>query len=213
MVDREPEVAVALVERQDVTMGPRLQPLLPRPIGFAHRGARAHAQENTLEAFDLALRLGATGLESDVWLTADGHPVLDHDGVLGRWPRRRSIAEANRAELPAHIPTLAEFYDQVGTAHPVSLDMKDPAAFAAVLGAARNAGGNAEENLWMCYWEVEQLREWREHTTAKLVDSTRLAKIKEGAERRANELRNLGIDAVNLRLNDWSGEEFRAFRI
>ncbi len=31
----------------------------------------------------LALRLGATGLESDVWLTADGVPVLDHDGVVG----------------------------------------------------------------------------------------------------------------------------------
>ena len=47
------------------------------PYAFAHRGARALAAENTLEAFTLALRLGATGLESDVWLTADGEAVLE----------------------------------------------------------------------------------------------------------------------------------------
>src|SRR4051794_27300736 len=62
----------------------RLPSLLDEPIAFGHRGARAHAPENTLEAFELALRLGANGLESDVWLTADGVPVLDHDGVLRR---------------------------------------------------------------------------------------------------------------------------------
>lgn len=186
-------------------MATRLSPILPRPIGFAHRGARAHAPENTLEAFDLALRLGATGLESDVWVTADGIAVLDHDGEVGRWPKKRVIADANSEELPEHIPSLAEFYDHVGTEHEVSLDVKDPASFQAVLDAARNAGGGAEENLWLCHSNYEQLRDWREHTTARLVDSTRLAKIKEGPERRANELRNLGIEAVNLRITDWSG--------
>src|SRR5262249_9005601 len=40
----------------------RLPSLLDPPIAFAHRGARAHAPENTIEAFRLALRLGATGL-------------------------------------------------------------------------------------------------------------------------------------------------------
>lgn len=186
-------------------MAPRLSPLLPQTIGFAHRGARAHAPENTLEAFDLALRLGATGLESDVWVTSDGIAVLDHDGVVGRRPRRRSIADVVRADLPEHIPSLAEFYDHVGTDHEVSLDVKDPASFEAVLGAARNAGGKAEEHLWLCHPNYEQLRDWREHTSARLVDSTRLSKIKEGPERRANELRNLGIDAINLRLPDWTG--------
>lgn len=186
-------------------MATRLSPLLPRPIGFAHRGARAHAPENTIEAFDLALRLGATGLESDVWVTRDGIAVLDHDGDVGRWPRKKTIAETDRSALPDHIPTLAEFYDNLGTHHEVSLDVKDAAAFSAVLDAARNAGGEAEEHLWLCHPNYEQLRDWREHTTARLVDSTRLSKIKEGPERRANELRNLGIEAVNLRLSDWNG--------
>ena len=53
-----------------------------RPILFAHRGAKAHSRENTLESFELAVRLGATGLETDVWLTKDNQAVLDHDGVI-----------------------------------------------------------------------------------------------------------------------------------
>ena len=81
--------------------------LLDPPIGFAHRGARAHAPENTLDAFALALRLGATGLETDLWLTADGVPVLDHDGVVRRRGRQRPIAAVAKSALPASIPPLS----------------------------------------------------------------------------------------------------------
>ena len=88
-------------------MPTRLPALDPPPIAFAHRGARAHAPENTVEAFALALKLGATGLETDVWVTADGVAILDHDGVVGRRPRRRPIAEVARAELPEHVPDAA----------------------------------------------------------------------------------------------------------
>ena len=84
---------------------------LQDPIGFAHRGASAHAPENTLEAFSLALRLGASGLESDVWLTRDGIPVLDHDGVVRNSLRRkRPISTVDQADLPHHIPSLDELY-------------------------------------------------------------------------------------------------------
>jgi glycerophosphoryl diester phosphodiesterase len=38
-----------------------------------------------------------------------------------------------------------------------------------------------------------------------LVDSTRLANLKEGPERRAATLRAEGIDAVNLHHSDWNG--------
>ncbi len=80
-------------------------PNADRPtVLFAHRGARAHERENTLPAFELAVRLGATGLESDVWVTADGVAVLDHDGVVGGRLRRRPIASVERAALPDHIP-------------------------------------------------------------------------------------------------------------
>jgi len=46
---------------------------------YAHRGASAERPENTLEAFELALELGADALETDVHVTRDGHVVVIHD--------------------------------------------------------------------------------------------------------------------------------------
>lgn len=44
-----------------------------------HRGARGLAPENTLAAFERALEIGVTTLETDVHLSADGILVLSHD--------------------------------------------------------------------------------------------------------------------------------------
>lgn len=49
-----------------------------------HRGAAAHAAENTLESFALALAGGADALELDVHLTADGEVVVMHDPRVDR---------------------------------------------------------------------------------------------------------------------------------
>jgi glycerophosphoryl diester phosphodiesterase len=49
------------------------------PILYAHRGASLELPENTLEAFGLALDLGAGALETDAHMTRDGHVVLSHD--------------------------------------------------------------------------------------------------------------------------------------
>jgi glycerophosphoryl diester phosphodiesterase len=183
---------------------PRVPSQRRPPIGFAHRGASAHAPENTLEAFSLAVRLGATGLESDVWVTADGVAVLDHDGVVRRGLRRRPISEVPRAELPEHIPSLGELYEQCGTGLPLSLDVKDPAAFEATVGAARDAG--AAEHLWLCHPDWRLLATWRRAADdVRLVDSTRKAKLKEGPERRAMSLSDAGIDCINMHESDWTG--------
>jgi glycerophosphoryl diester phosphodiesterase len=171
---------------------------------FAHRGARAHAPENTIEAFTLALRLGASGLESDVWLTADGVAVLDHDGVVGGPFRRRSIASVDRSALPEHVPTLAELYDSVGPSVPLSLDVKDPAAFDEVVRVARTVG--AVEHLWLCHPDASLLAGWRSASEAvRLVHSTRLGVLGVGPERHAARLRADGIDGINLHHAEWSG--------
>ncbi len=181
---------------------PRVVPLRQSPIAFAHRGARAHAAENTLEAFTLGLRLGATGLESDVWLTADGVPVLDHDGVVGRL-RRTPIRSVDRADLPPHIPSLRELYETVGVDIPLSLDVKDPAAFTATVEVAEACG--ADERLWLCHPDWELVATWRARSDAiHLVDSTRMKRIPEGPERRAMSLRNAGIEVLNMHHSDWS---------
>ncbi|MDQ4144641.1 MAG: glycerophosphodiester phosphodiesterase [Actinomycetota bacterium] len=71
---------------------------------MAHRGASAYAPENTLEAYDLALALGATGIELDVHETKDGVLVVVHDETVSRTLRgcdsiSQHIAELTWAEL------------------------------------------------------------------------------------------------------------------
>lgn len=88
----------------------------PRLVVFAHRGARAHAPENTLLAFRLAYALGADAIECDVQLSADGQLVIIHDGRLNRTTNARGpVGQRTLAELRAldagrgeRIPTLAE---------------------------------------------------------------------------------------------------------
>jgi glycerophosphoryl diester phosphodiesterase len=182
----------------------RLPALRPPAVLFAHRGARAHAPENTVEAFTLGLRLGATGLESDVWITADGQAVLDHDGILGGPFRRRRIRDVAREDLPPHVPTLAELYEACGTRFELSLDVKDPDAFDEVLRVSRTAG--AVERLWLCHPDAAVLAGWRERSeAARLVHSTRIAALEGGMERHAATLRAAGIDVVNLHHSEWSG--------
>ena len=176
------------------------------PILFAHRGARAHAPENTLESFRTALAMGATGLESDVWLSADGVAVLDHDGVVKGGMRRRSISGVDRGKLPGHIPTLADLYAECGTDFELSLDIKDAAAAKEVVEVARAAGGGAPERLWLCHPNWELVASWRPlGDDIHLVDSTRIRRIKEGPERRAATLAEVGVDAINMHATDWTG--------
>jgi glycerophosphoryl diester phosphodiesterase len=185
----------------------RLPSLLPRPILFAHRGARAYAPENTIAAFELALRLGATGLESDVWVTADRIAVLDHDGEVrrGRW-RKQPIAEIARGDLPEHIPTLAEMIDHCGRDYQLSLDLKDEDSGALVVATIRHHFPEMMGSTWLCHHHLPKLIELRplDHDV-KLVDSTRLSKLSEGPERHAATLAEHGIDAVNMRGAQWTG--------
>lgn len=51
---------------------------------WAHRGASGYAPENTMEAFGLAIEMGADGIELDVQLTRDGEIVVIHDETLQR---------------------------------------------------------------------------------------------------------------------------------
>lgn len=51
---------------------------------FAHRGASMYAPENTMPALELAVELGAEGVEIDIRLTKDQVPVLIHDDSVDR---------------------------------------------------------------------------------------------------------------------------------
>jgi glycerophosphoryl diester phosphodiesterase len=77
-------------------------------LNIAHRGASGHAPENTLPAFELAVKQGAHMFELDVHLSADGHVVVHHDDDVlrcsdarQRFPGRASyfISDFSLAEL------------------------------------------------------------------------------------------------------------------
>ena len=82
----------------------------PRPLVFAHRGGSALAPENTIQAFDNGLRLGADGLELDVRLSRDGVVVVHHDRTLDRTTELRGpVARHTGNELGrAGVPALAD---------------------------------------------------------------------------------------------------------
>ncbi len=70
------------------------------PRVIAHRGSSAHAPENTLAAFQLALDVGADGVEFDVQLARDGVPVVIHDATLERTGLRpQRVAELTSKQL------------------------------------------------------------------------------------------------------------------
>lgn len=54
------------------------------PIIIAHRGASAYAPENTLEAFEKAIEMGAAIIETDVHQTKDSVVVIMHDLSVDR---------------------------------------------------------------------------------------------------------------------------------
>jgi glycerophosphoryl diester phosphodiesterase len=184
----------------------RLPTLLERPIAFAHRGARAHAPENTIEAFQLALEWGASGLESDVWITKDGVAVLEHDGVFGRRPRRRYLTDMRRDELPSHVPSLAEMLDACGSEYHLSLDLKSPQAGEIVLATISDRAPELIERTWLCHPDLAVLTALRpSHPDVKLVHSIRLERMSDGPERHAARLAEAAIDVVNMRKDDWNG--------
>ncbi|MGC9525952.1 MAG: glycerophosphodiester phosphodiesterase [Limnospira sp.] len=90
---------------------------------IAHRGFSAVAPENTLVAFEAAVRRGANSIEFDVQITADGIPVIFHDPTLDRITgtpgtvREKTLAELQQLDAGAWfaeryagatIPTLEE---------------------------------------------------------------------------------------------------------
>ena len=96
----------------------------PAPLVVGHRGAPAHAPENTLAAFRRAIEDGAHLLECDVHLSADGEVVVMHDETIDRTAatdsplRSGAIGDLTRAELDAvrleageRVPSLTELLE------------------------------------------------------------------------------------------------------
>ncbi len=92
---------------------------------FAHRGGAALAPENTIDAFDNGLALGADGLELDVRLSRDGVVVVHHDRTLDRTTGLEgAVVDRTAAELArAGVPSLGEVLARHRNAR-IAIDLK-----------------------------------------------------------------------------------------
>ena len=116
----------------------------PKPRLLAHRGLAEHKgiAENTLEAFQEALKFGATHLESDTHATADGHAVMVHDADLKRIAGvdarvgELSLRELQTIELHGggKIPTLSHVLAALPEAR-FNLDIKVKSAISPTIAA------------------------------------------------------------------------------
>jgi len=103
------------------------------PKIIAHRGASAHAPENTLAAFALALEHHADGFELDVMLTKDKQLVVIHDDTVDRTTngsgRVMDMTLDQLQQLDAgdgeRIPTLEEVFEQFGGKCLINIELKN----------------------------------------------------------------------------------------
>lgn len=114
---------------------------------LAHRGLAVDAPENTMRAFELAVRAGATYVETDVHVSADGAAVLAHDPTLKRVAVGRvervidlPLPELRRVDLGADqgFATLTELLHAFPDTR-FNIDVKTDAAVSATIEAVRRA--------------------------------------------------------------------------
>lgn len=115
---------------------------------LAHRGLAVDAPENTMLAFELAVRAGADYIETDVHVSADGVAVIAHDPTL----KRVAIGRVDRvADLSAHelrrvdlgegqrVATLEEALHAFSRTR-FNIDVKTDAAIESTVEVVRRAG-------------------------------------------------------------------------
>jgi glycerophosphoryl diester phosphodiesterase len=71
----------------------------PRVLIIAHRGASAHAPENTSPAFETAIKTKCDLIELDYYHSADGVPVVFHDKTLDRTTNAAEVLGKTKLEV------------------------------------------------------------------------------------------------------------------
>ncbi len=155
--------------------GPAASPSAKTPAIVAHRGGAGLAPENTLAAFENALKLGVDMVECDVHLSKDGEVVVMHDPNLSRTTNGSGeIGDLPLAELkklnaaakftggtrsvpPQPVPTLAELLDLVKGKAGIQIEIKLAAGNARYPGIERkvidlvNARGMADQVILISF--------------------------------------------------------------
>ena len=136
---------------------------------YAHRGSTVLAPENTLPAFELALRHGADVLEIDVRLSRDGHVMVTHDARVDRTCNETgavvdmTLGQLKRLDAGYHfkdlqgrasrgegvcLMTLDELFERFPDTR-INVDIKDnsPEAALAVAQSIERCGASSRVNV------------------------------------------------------------------
>lgn len=154
----------------------RPKPAFP-PLVIAHRCGAALAPENTLAALERSIAVGADMAEVDVRSTRDGVLVALHDESLARTTGlNRMLAEVDYPILlpldagsrfsprfdGEPIPTLEQLLTAARDRIPLMVEVKDPAAAAAVISLILELG--MEEQCLLASTHLPALRAARERS-------------------------------------------------
>jgi glycerophosphoryl diester phosphodiesterase len=105
---------------------------------ICHRGHHAAFPENTLDAFQAAVDIGADGVETDLRMTSDGQLVLFHDRVLANGQPVSSLSRGELAAAAGHdVPRMIDALDACPDLLWL-LEIKSPDAAAPMLAALRS---------------------------------------------------------------------------
>lgn len=177
---------------------------------FARAGASAQEPPHSFDAFALALRLGAHGLQADVWATADGSAVLLSEGRVGKRFRRKRVADTVLADLAESDLTVDALLERLPGAYDLMLDLNDPAALDSVVGSIIAAA--VADRAWISSSDLDLLVPLKSDIPElRTIHVTKLEALPRGPEQHAAQLRKLGIDAVSLPFDEWSGGHVALF--
>ncbi|KAA0234921.1 MAG: Glycerophosphodiester phosphodiesterase [Acidimicrobiales bacterium] len=122
----------------------------PGPLAFAHRGGAGDWPENTMPAFQGAVRMGYRYVETDVHVTGDGVLLAFHDDTLDRATDRVGLIrdlpwrEVRRARVHGQEP-IPLLEDLLGTWPDlrVNIDPKHDSAVEPLVSAVKRTGATS----------------------------------------------------------------------
>jgi glycerophosphoryl diester phosphodiesterase len=159
------------------------------PIAFAHRGGASDNPENTMPAFQHAVDLGYTYLETDVHATSDGVLVAFHDVDLARtcgrpgtinelpWSEVSSARVDGREPIPLFEDLLGSFPDAR-----VNIDCKSNTALPALISSLKRL--DCLDRVCLGSFSDQRLRTLRREFGSRLCSSfgpVQMASLRSGA--------------------------------
>ena len=181
-------------------------------FAIGHRGASAYAPENTVAAFDEAIRLGAQAVEFDVRISKDGELMVLHDSTVDRTTNGQgNVNDIEKQDLlaldagswmghrfaGARIPTLWEALLAIGPHAMPVIELKEPIPAELLIKTLRKY--DLEQDAMVLSFDetwLHPLRRFSKEISLGLLSETWRRELPERAKGIAAEVICLNIDVL-----------------